>query len=590
MAANLVLGALLVGFSWAVITLLVCTYGRWIEALVTSKHMSRETYEWRRGLWWGLTFTTITTLALSFITPLASSTAAGVVLSGALALGATGIVMRRPLWPSWRRSSSAVIVWLAMAWLAVAYIAFKALGPVTNYDSGLYHLGSIKYTADYSVVPGLANLYFPFGYANAQFPLAALLGNGPWDGIGYRLLNGAVLVLVLMDLSARLLKRQWSWGTFTLFFGLSATFIPMVAMADDMVTSPTSDTSVMLLTLVSASYLADALQERASGQLDAGIATTVAGLTVAFRPTMIIFAISVAAIAISFIRRGRSGSVRHSAPWAISGLLLSVLALVSLLRDRMLSGWLFYPLSNFPLAVPWRAEDPAPWRIGTLAAARNPDSQDGFQTAHSYDWIASWFARLPNQWEPWFLLVGFLIMSISVAIAWRAGVMKSAWRPMLTAVLPSSLAVLAWFLLSPPSFRFIWGPAFVLLVLPMGVAFAQLGNLETGIKHRAAVTQLALVGGAFCIGTVAVFSVVERNQFDTISQERSWRLGPVSAVYTITPVPTPATKRIDTGNGLILQTPVSGDQCWDNYPLCVYYTGQSVSARGQVIQDGFDRE
>ena len=55
---------------------------------------------------------------------------------------------------------------------AVVYLAVAALGPVTNYDSGLYHLGAIRYAADFATIPGLANLYFPFGYGNAEFPLA----------------------------------------------------------------------------------------------------------------------------------------------------------------------------------------------------------------------------------------------------------------------------------------------------------------------------------------------------------------------------------------------------------------------------------
>jgi hypothetical protein len=476
---------------------------------------------------------------------------------------------------------------LGISWLAVVYLGAKALAAVTNYDSGLYHLGSVKYAAEFSTIPGIANLYFPFGYANAQFPLAALLGNGPWDGIGYRLLNGSVLILALVDLTSRLLNRRWSWGTFTLLFGLSATFIPMVAMADDMVTSPTADTSVMLLTVVAASYLADALQAHTTAHVDAATAVTTAGLTVAFRPTMVIFAMGVLVIAALFVWRNRHDLLPESLTWIVTAALLSALAVASLLRDRTLSGWLFYPLSTFPLPVPWLAEDPARWRIGTLAAARDPGSQDGFRTAHSYDWIPNWFARLPSQWEPWFLLVGLIVTVLAVAIAWRKGVMNAAWSRMMVALIPSVLALTAWFLFSPPSFRFTWGPAVVLLVLPLGIAVGQLQNARTTIASGYSITKLALVSGAVCIGAVTIFSVAERNQFDTISQERTWRLGPVAVSYAVTPIPVPPTTPIDVGNGLIVRTPVNGDQCWDNYPLCTFYTGQPITARGRSIQDGF---
>jgi len=435
--------------------LVVAAYGRPVSVVLTSYAHLRRDQRWRLSLWWGLLLLAIVVLVLSLSLPLGSTIASASVLALGLTLGITGVVMRKLQRPTWLRPSRPTVAWLSAAWTATLYLASKALGPVTNYDSGLYHLGSIKYATDYSAIPGIANLYFPFGYSNAQFPLAALLGNGPWAGIGYRLLNGAIVVLVLGDLSSRLLNRRWSWGTFTLLFGLSAAFIPMVAMADDMVTSPTADTSVMLITLVAATYLADALQARASTSADAVTAIMLAGLAVAFRPTMVIFALSVLVVVAILIWRRRREVHQAAAPWIVTAALLSLLALVSLLRDRVLSGWLFYPLSNFPVPVPWLAQNPDPWRDGTLAAARNPSTQDGFQTAHSYDWISSWLARLPYQWEPWFLLVGLLSATTVVVVAWRADVMRGVWTSLLAALAPSSLALLVWFFLSQPSFRFI---------------------------------------------------------------------------------------------------------------------------------------
>lgn len=590
MLGNVIQGALLVLASWVFILLVASAFGRSLAVVLTWRAEVTQDYQWRVGLWSGLTLITAVTLALSLLLPLGGSTAAIVTLGVGLIFAIVGSVLRRLKRVSWTTPSLSVVVWLVSAWAAITYLGAKALGPVTNYDSGLYHLGSIKYAADYSAIPGVANLYFPFGYANAQFPLAALLGNGPWDGIGYRLLNGAILVLVLVDLTSRLMNRRWSWGTFTLLFGLSATLIPMVAMADDMVTSPTADTSVMLLTLVAASYLADTLEEGGSAQSDALMAIMVAGLTVAFRPTMIVFAVGVLVVVTIFIWRKRLSLAPRPQAWVMTAALLSILAAVSLLRDRTLSGWLFYPLSTFPLQVPWLAEDPTRWRIGTLAAARDPNSLDGFQTAHSYNWIPQWLERLPSQWEPWFLLVGLLIVSSTLLVAWKRGAMRGAWSRVLLALLPSVVAVVAWFLLSPPSFRFIWGPIFIMLVLPMGIAFAQMREVGRGAPNMDVVARLALIAGAVCIGFVSVFSLIERNQFDTITQQRLWQVGPVSFAYATTPVPLPATAPIDVGNDLIVFTPSNGDQCWDNYPLCVYYTGQSVSARGQSIQDGFNYE
>ena len=586
--ANLIQGTSLVLISWCFTTCLTLAYGRWIAGAVSRRTPLNQDVYWRLSVWWGLTLITALVIALSFFVPLGGAPAALAVVGVGLILGVAGIVMLRMKRPTWRRPSKALIAWLGVSWLAVVYLGSKALAPVTNYDSGLYHLGSIKYAADFPIIPGIANLYFPFGYSNAQFPIAALLGNGPWDGIGYRLLNGSILVLALVDLTSRLLNRRWSWGTFTLLFGLSATFLPMAGMADDMVTSPTADTSVMLLSIVAASYLADALQGHASAHVDAAMAVTIAGLTVAFRPTMIIFATGLLLVATLFVWRQRHHLLPQTLTWIVTTILLSVLAVASLLRDRILSGWLYYPLSTFPLPVPWLAEDPARWRIGTLAAARDPGSQDGFQTAHSYDWIPSWFARLPSQWEPWFLLVGVIVTVGAIVIAWRKGAMTDVWSRLLVALIPSTLALTAWFLFSPPSFRFTWGPAVVFLVLPLGIALRQLRIAQHTLVAGQSATKIGLVASAVCIGAVTTFSLAERNQFDTITQEQTWRLGPVAIGYAVTPIPLPPTTPIDVGNGLIIQTPSNGDQCWDNYPLCTSYTGQAITPRGPSIQDGFD--
>ena len=574
--------------SWLLIFVLVTLYGRLITRIATVQTGIAPDHLWRTSLWWGLTLMVIMTLALGSLVPLGSPSAALAILGIGGLLGVASAAVLRPKRPRWKRPPKSIIFWLGAAWLSIAYLAFKALGPVTNYDSGLYHLGAVKYAAEYAAIPGIANLYFPFGYANAQFPLAALLGNGPWDGIGYRLINGAVLVLVLIDLTSRLLNRRWTWGSFTLLFGLSAAFIPMVALADDMVTSPTADTSVMLLTLVAAAYLADALQARAPTFVDAVTAIMLAGLAVAFRPTMVVFALSVLVVAATLAWRRRRKSARVAAPWIMATTVLFLLAMVSLLRDRVLSGWIFYPLSNFPVPVPWIAQNPEPWRDGTLAAARDPSTKDGFQTAHSYDWIAGWFARLPYQWESWFLLVGLLITTTVLVIAWRSHVMRGAWTSLLAVLAPSSLSLLVWFFLSPPSFRFIWGPALAFLALPLGIGTARLFSAQLPILRKDAVRGVAFIASGVCIATVTAFSAVERNQFATINQERTWRLGSLAIDYATTPVPRPTVASVDLGNGLTIQTPIEGDQCWDNYPLCVFYTGQLIEPRGPSIQDGFN--
>lgn len=584
MYAQIATGLTLVALTWLLCGILIMAYGRWIAVLLSPRDRNFPDFGWRSSLWWGIAGVTTTALLLHFWLPLGSPIAGWTVALvgfGLLLLSLAWQTFARPHWP---RPSVPVLLWVAVVALTIAYLAAKALGPVTNYDSGLYHLGSIKYAFDYSVIPGLANLYFPFGYANAQFPLAALLGNGPWDGIGYRLLNGTFLLLAIADVTSRMLNKRWTWGTFVLIFGLSATLIPITAMADDMLISPTSDTSVMLLTIVSAAYLADAVQGKTLAGSPATIAVLLSALSVVFRPTMVLFAASTLAIAIFFHNRKRTTS---RSEWIAVGSYVFLFAGVTVLRDRVLSGWLSYPLSVLPLPVAWQAPDPTRWRIGTLAAARNPETVDGFVTAHSWDWLGAWIGRLSEQWEPWFFLVGLIFAAFAVSAAARAGVMRQQWGRLVAIATPSFLAVTGWFLLSPPSFRFIWGPLFCLILLPIGTAFGQLAASGRASCMQRNCLNLVFISGAACIGFVTLFSVIERNQFDTITEFRSWKAGPLEIPYAITPIQIPETTVIPITNNLSVLTPRVGDQCWDSYPLCTYYTGQVLRLRGNSLQDGF---
>lgn len=592
MAGQIAIGALLVVLTWAVVVVLVSAYGRWSALLVGGS--SAPDTAWRAGLWWGLAWLTAVVVAVNLTVPLGSGSAAAIVVGIGALLAVASVAVRRMGVPRWQRPGRPTVAFLAALGLAVAYLAVKALGPVTNYDSGLYHLGAVKYAHEFATIPGLATLYFPFGYANAQFPLAAFLGNGPWDGVGYRLLNGAIVVLALVELSSRLLNRRWSWGTSTLLFGMGAVLVPLVAMADGIVTSPTSDTSVMILTIVSSAYLADALSRRQGFGLNAGVAAVVAALTVALRPTMGVFAVMTLIVVGVMAWRQRVGSSSAASGvtrivWILPALAVPVLALVTLLRDRVLSGWLLYPLSVISFDVPWLADDATGWRDATLAAARDPLSADGYVTAHSWGWIAPWIARLPSQWETWFVFVGLVTTVVAVLWARRVADFPRSWRVLVLLMTPSATAVAAWFVLSPPSFRFIWGPLFSLLLLPLGGAVNALFRVRSGGATGPRACNLALMACAAAVLVVTVFSVIARNQGATISEPRVWNLGPLSLPYAVTPILLPSVVPVEMTTGLVIITPADGDQCWGNYPLCSFSMPGDIGLLGPSIQDGFAR-
>ena len=193
MTVEILIGTVLVLVTW-----LACLGALMALGSVPALVLDQGGWRWRTArsaVWWGVLAAAVWSILLNLVVPLGSPAAAVSTVVLVLVAGAAGLAWalssRRARGGPARDARAPVPRWtwplVAAFALAIGYVAVAALGPVTNFDTGLYHLGAISYAAEYSAIPGLANIFFPMGYANAQFPMAALLGNWPWDGEGYRL-------------------------------------------------------------------------------------------------------------------------------------------------------------------------------------------------------------------------------------------------------------------------------------------------------------------------------------------------------------------------------------------------------------------
>lgn len=571
---------LLVLASWALCSAAIVLLGL-TPALIWSRtpHLAPLL---RRSIWWGLLTALVAMLVVGFRVPLASAPAAAALALVLLAAAITSAVLlarHRPRRATPHVPAGAWFVRAALG-LAILALAAAALGPVTNYDTGLYHLGAIRYAADFATIPGLANLYFPFGYGNSLFPLAALLGNGPWGSEGFRLANGLIIVLVCLDLALRVRSRHWSPGTWVLLVGAVAGLAPMLLLADYWVTSPSQDAAVLVISLVSGAYLVDAIAGRrassahGSPSADAAVALVTAAILVTMRPLMGVFALVTAAIAVSLLIRRGGGSRSR---WAVLIAVLVLTAGVQVWRDRLLSGWIGYPLSFLPIDVVWRAPAADLETAATLWAARDPVMTQSWQFASGYGWVGSWLTRLPQQWEFWLLALLYLAALVALLFVRR---IREAPRHLGWAMLPAAATVVVWFLATPPSFRFAWGPLILLGAVPLGWCLHD-ANRAGGVRTALPVIA-ALVLGMAAVGCAIDSTAIAR------TQQHRWQLGWIDIAYQTAPLPMPEVRPIGMGGGLEVQYPVGTDQCWRTFPLCTGQKPTTIHWRTpMVIQDGF---
>jgi hypothetical protein len=539
------------------------------------------------ALWWGLLTVAIAAYLLNVAQPLRSGPVAAAGCLLILAMGVPGWLLlgRRPRQRAWAidRRMAAVIIALA---IAQGYLALAALGQVTNYDSGLYHLGAIRYAGEYATIPGLANLYFAFGYGNAEFPLAAVLSNGPWGFEGFRLLNGLILLLVAIDLALRVARRRFSPGLFVLAVGIATAWVPMLALSDYWVTSPTQDSAVFALSVVTVAYLADAAVGGLRWVGDAATAAVLSVLLVMLRPTMAVFAL--VALGVMVVRAWRlRGTGLNQRLGAATGAILAAGALAAAAvaaRDYVLSGWLQYPLSIYSFDVPWRAPDPTPAREATLGFARDPSNL--WQSVQTWDWIGTWVRHLPTQWETYEFLAMLVVAIVLISLVQVRFGSSCRWRALVVAMVPSVAAVITWFVTSPPAFRFIWGPLFTIAALPIGWCLWLLSTRtpdERDVGHLWPL--VTAVGVSVPIVAVAAFSLLVRFDFASITEDHDWVLG-VSIPYSTAPIRSVPVASSTLPTGLTVLMPRKGDQCWTAYPLCTPQISDTVRLRGASLQEG----
>lgn len=569
---------------WGVLLLALLAWGL-PAALVTTRANSRATVI-RRALWFGLAIGSALVLTLSLLLPLASP-AASVILAGTAAIsGVVGwwlFAQRR--WRTSIRTRGLRLLTVFVAALVVVQLvlAFAVLGPVTNYDSGLYHLGAIAYGSDFSLVPGLSNLYGPLGYATLEFAWGSALAGTPLLDNGFRLLNGFLMLLVSTELALRLrsLRRV---GDYVLLVAVIAMWGPMLGMADFWIASPTQDAAALVLTLALTAYFVDAVSGRTGWINDAWMAVLIGTLVVAVRTTMIVYVASaLAVLALVAIRRRSRVTHRLGTP-VIVGALSAVVGITMLLRDVILSGWLLYPLSFLPMGVPWRAPDPQGLRDATLGFHRDPSNISGALVG--WDWIPGWISRLPDYWES-YLVAGFaLALIVALVVTGRRG-SKVPVRRIVVSTAPAVVAVFVWFVASPPTFRFIWGPLVMMFAIPIGWLIHSLRYASTSRRHDVARTALLGTGVALLV-VPGLLTVTVRIPWTEYTQQTAMP-GPIPLTYVLAPLPSPETSVVSLPSGLEIRRPVPTDQCWSVYPLCSPDFPESLEPRGAWIGAGFQR-
>ncbi len=553
-------------------------------------------------MWIGLAEVVILLIALNFFAPLQSSTTLWiVVLLAALSLGAW--IARR----GWSLGTSKSIRYAKKSWwiaipifllaLAVVLLAHAFAGPLHNWDSGLYQLNAIQYSAQYPIIPGLANLHERFGTNTTSSLISAMLAATPWGIEAFRLLVGLFVFLFGIDLVLRLLDRRTRDNSPGLIFMMLAAlgFIPfLLGDPAGWVTGPTPDTISMVLVVVAAAYLLDAFWSR---NLIWGTVACVVGVVAAtVRTQLWVYAALVVLVLLAHTWHspGRSRTWKQGRVFVtVAGALIVLTGIGMLIRDYFLSGWLLFPATAFPMPVDWRVPDPAASREWIMSWAREPGASPD-DVLHSWDWLWPWVGRTATDWSV-VIMVGALVASILIWLLVRntrpsgnpPAQGRIGWKGLGLLLIPTVTSLAVWFLAAPDP-RFAWGPLLTLGLIPLALGLSRLSSQFTSLQSSglalavtASFMSLAIAGPVLS-GLVHIKGYVE-DGFEL----REYSFGPFTIAANVNPVESPAVAEFRLDDGNMILTPTQDDHCQLVFPACRPYPDPTMQFRGDSVADGF---
>jgi hypothetical protein len=429
--------------------------------------INRTTYETSQGvaliltdIWLGLCVCITLTELVHFFRPINWQVSLAILGAGWL-LAACKRVRRGSLFAAWPSRASlltwprwlygAGIVAVIFIWVAAAMMG------AGNYDSGLYHFGSIKWLNEHPITHGLVNLHTRFGYNQSYFALIALFNLHPFYEQAYAATGLFLFLLTAFSsvylLSTPLPNRSVIWvGLIVLLSGFALK-----------ASSPSPDIAVTLFQIVIFMILFQILDNESSlkkiAKDDAAQPVSTALMllvilctaAVTIKLSTLMFCMGALIIVLrplwSWLKIARPAALKLIA-------LCGAMLLIHALRGIALSGLPFYP-STFGgvWTLPYT---PDPARVMAEANsiyswARLPGVSPDI-VLRSWDWLAPWAGALPARfWTLMLISISLLIINLVLLIFSKR---HRSNLKMYALYLPLVFGVAFWFATAPDA-RFL---------------------------------------------------------------------------------------------------------------------------------------
>ena len=495
-----------------------------------------------------------------------------------IALGTGGLLWNRRDLSQVMRVGLRQNFWLAIIVLLMAlWIANRAIGPIRNGDTGLYHMTAVKWAASYPIVPGLGNLHERLAFNSTFFLYAAMLGVGPWAEKSHHLANGLLLLALLVQLILSLYKvilwnpKHRSYYIFNVLLlapTLGQIFNPHFS-------SLTPDILIFILGIVLISryyhfFITDG-EDIDHKYYDVFFISILCVIGMTIKLNFIPFGGSMFVVVIVAWLLDYSKQDKKKAKKTLLLILLLNAALLSIwaVRSVILSGYIFFPYTLGSLSLTWRVPRPLALSVTNWIRswARAPGA---FWTdvLDNWNWFRPWLKNFPYEYtKP--LITGLL--ALTSYLITRPRIMRNSPRnnyAYLVILWPPFISVIFWFL-SAPDPRFS-GACFWMF----GAGFAALAIDNINLKNSITIRTLEYL---LCLS----FSVYLFPSYGSLFILPNHKGGPL---YDF---PRPEYSTIFLSNQTQINIPTNTDQCW-NIPIpCTPYYRPTLKLIKNDLDSGF---
>ena len=438
----------------------------------------------------------------------------------------------------------------------ILIVVFLSSRGIYNYDSGLYHVQSIKWIQTYPVVPGLGNLHGRLAFNSMYFPISSIfsLNTANWQIYP---LNSITLVVFMIWQYFKFKDFVKSKDVKGIGFILSILLL-LFTQFGDWFSSPSPDVICAVLCLA----LLQLLIETPSGESNRLLVISLIFLLISYKLSVI----TLAFLTILYIDR----STLTKDLFRI-GSLACIILLQFIIRNYKQSGYLIYTLYEIDLFNPdWKIPlnkviNEQSW-IKSWAIEPGAHFSEVLQLAF-IEWFPDWFSRQQLIFKI-ILTINILSAPIVVFLLW---IEKEFQTFQIFMIL---LISMSFWLYNAPDPRFILG----ILVF----TFVYLLFLMTTLFNNKIIKLLSL---ACLIGIIPFFTWKSFKEkmtisFDIYKNDKSLLIKAAGFADH----PPLYEKKIENFE---FYTPINGDRCFNCDIPCTPYTNRDLIMRGHDLSKGF---